>query len=68
MEKMELLKKILELLSDFLKTYEKKKIEKEEIKRVEIEQKEKIKTKLEEIKKESIKPPKKDDFFNDDSW
>ena len=65
---MEILKKILELISDFLKSYEKNKIEKEETKRVVTEQKEKTKKQLDKHKKEIVKPPKKDDFFNDDSW
>ena len=67
-ENMEILKRLLELISDFLQTYEKRKIEKEEIKKVEVKQKEKTQENLKTRKKEDIKPPKKDDFFNDNSW
>ncbi len=62
---MEILRKLLELLSDFLKFKENQKLEEEEIQRVKIEQVEKTKTQL---KKSEPKPPKKDDFFNDETW
>jgi hypothetical protein len=61
---MEILRKILEILSDFLRSKEEEKVEKEEIKRLEVEQAEKV----QKVKKKEIKPPKKEDFFNDDSW
>lgn len=67
-EKMEILKKILEIISQFLEQRKESKVEKEEIERIEIEQKETINKNLKARKKESIKQPKKDDFFNDDSW
>lgn len=66
---MEILKKILDLISQFLEERKKSKIEKQETERVQVEQKEKIAARLEVIKKREVKPPKKDDFFNDeDSW
>jgi hypothetical protein len=67
-EKMELLKKILELISDFLAERKSAKEEKEEIKRVEVEQVQKTQEKLKQRKTNIIKQPKKDDFFNDDAW
>lgn len=66
--KMELLKKIIDLISQFLKQKEEEKIEKEEIKRVQIEQEQKTKKQVEKIKKETPKQPKPKDFFNDDNW
>lgn len=65
---MEILKKLLELISQFLEERKLSKKEKEEINRVEVEQNEKIRKRIEILTKREIKPPKKDDFFNDDSW
>lgn len=65
---MEILKKILEIISQFLEQRKESKIEKEEITRVQIEQQQKTKEQLEKIKPETIKPPKQKDFFNDDAW
>jgi ElaB/YqjD/DUF883 family membrane-anchored ribosome-binding protein len=67
-EQMELLKKILELISEFLAERRSTKLEKEEIKRVETEQVKKTQDKLQQRKDNVIKPPKPKDFFNDDSW
>lgn len=66
---MEILKKLLELISEFLQQRKQSKVEKEEIERVKVDQEEKIRARIEVLKKRQIKPPKKDDFFNDeDSW
>ena len=65
---MEILKKVLELISQFLEQRKESKLEKEEIKRVQVEQEQKTKAQLEKRKAETIKPPKPKDFFNDDSW
>lgn len=65
---MELLRKLLEIISEFLAQKKEAKIEKEEINKVQIDQKQKTKDQLEKRKSDAIKPPKSDDFFNDDSW
>ena len=64
---MEILKKLIDLVIEFLNSQKTKKIENEEVKRVEIEQKQKTQKILEDRKNESIKPkpPTNDNFFND---
>ena len=63
---MELLKKILDILSDFLRKKEEEKKEKQEIERLETELR--IESENPKGKKKYVKAPKKNDFFNDDSW
>lgn len=64
---MEILKKLLEILSEFLQSRKEKKVEKEEIKRVQVEQQQKTQEHLEKRKHEIVKPkpPTDDNFFND---
>ena len=63
---MEILRKILDILSDFLRKKEEEKIEKQEIERLEAEIR--IESEKTKGKKKDVKAPKKNDFFNDDSW
>jgi hypothetical protein len=65
---MEILKKLLDLISEFLVNRKAQQFEREEMKRLEVEQEIKTKKQLQRRKNETIKPPKKGDFFNDDSW
>lgn len=65
---METLKKLLEVILEFFQAKKQDKIEKEETKRVQTEQKEKVSSRLEVLKKREIKQPKKEDFFNDEDW
>ena len=64
---MEILKKILELLSEFFNSKKEKKVEKEEVNRVQVEQQQKTQKHLEKRKDEILKPkpPTDDNFFND---
>jgi hypothetical protein len=67
-EKMELIKKLLELISEFLESRKQDKIEKEEIHRVRVEQELKTNEKLKRKPNDKPKKPKEDDFFNDNDW
>lgn len=64
---MEILKKFLDLILEFLQSSKEKKKEKEEIKRVQVEQQQKTQEHLEKRKHEIVKPkpPTDDNFFND---
>lgn len=65
---MEILQKILDLISEFLNQRKQRKEELEKVQALKIEQQRKTQEQLSKRKIEIIKPPKKDDFFNDDSW
>nr|QMP83024.1 MAG: hypothetical protein [Caudoviricetes sp.] len=65
---MEILQKILDLISEFLNQRKQRKEELEKVQALKIEQQRKSQEQLSKRKNETIKPPKKDDFFNDDSW
>lgn len=64
---MELLKKLLDFITNLLERFDNKKKEKEEIETVIIEQIEKTEEAVSKVKKNkvTVKPPKKDNFFND---
>ncbi len=62
---MELLKKLLNLIFEFLEARRQAKIEKEEQERVIIEQKLKTQEHLERRKKETVKSSTDDNFFGD---
>lgn len=62
---MEILKKLLNLIFEFLETRRQTKIEKEEQERVIVEQKLKTQEQLERRKKETVKPSTDDNFFGD---
>jgi hypothetical protein len=64
---MELIKKLLDLISEFLESRKQSKLESEEIRRVQVEQELKTKKHLKK-KPNEPKPPKTDDFFNDNDW
>lgn len=65
---MEILKKILDVILGFLRFRQEAKIEEQETNAVIVNQKKKTQDALRERKKIEPKPPKKEDFFNDDQW
>lgn len=62
---MEILKKLLNLIFEFLEARRQTKVEKEEQERVIVEQKLKTQEQLERRKKETVKPSTDDNFFGD---
>ncbi len=66
--KMEILRKLLEIIYEFLEQRKTSKVEKQEVEKVQIEQNEKVEKSIKERKKQTVKKPKKDDFFNDENW
>ena len=62
---MEILKKILEIISQFLEERKEKKVENQEIKRLEIETAEKIEKEIKEKRKKNETDYSDDDFFGD---
>ena len=62
---MEILKKILEIISQFLEERKEKKVENQEIKRLEIETAEKIEKQIKEKRKKNETDYSDDDFFGD---
>lgn len=61
---MEFLKKLLQLILDFLQVLQRKDSEK----KVQVDTKNAVIQKIYAKKKEEVLKPKEKDFFNDDSW
>jgi hypothetical protein len=62
---MEIIKKLLEIILEFLNQRKEQKVESEEEVRLEVEQKKKVEDRLRRVKKKPIKTPKEDNFFGD---
>lgn len=66
---MEIFKKIIDLLFKIFRLFEDKKVEEQEVTRVNIEQTNKTQAAVTKRKPRTVQKPKKDDFFSDeDSW
>lgn len=65
---MDILKKVLDIILKFLRLREESKIQLEETETIHINQTIKTQEALKKRKKIEPKPPKNEDFFNDDSW
>lgn len=64
-EKVEILKKLLDLIFEFFESRRRNKIEKEETERVIVQQGQKTAEQLEKRKREMIKPSTDENFFGD---